>query len=206
MLQKVYTLKLIILAVASLVIISCSTLSPIENNTLEAVGLCEANIKSYDNFGTHESDGFLWTILQIETSGGINLNHKTITYGKYRGQKAIGRWGLLKPTIDELIKRRKRDGLLTPEVAQLKNLSRDQVEMIFKDKPQVELDLARQLVAIIKLKQKGNLKKMAYSWLNGHNLTHDKVDKDDLKESDYVAKFLKISKKSPYKRVAIREK
>ena len=56
------------------------------------------NIK-HDDFGSHPHDSFLWNLMQSESSGGRNTDHPIIQHGVAKGQKAIGRWGLIKPLL-----------------------------------------------------------------------------------------------------------
>jgi hypothetical protein len=153
-----------------------------------------------DDFGSHPSDSFLWNIQQIESSGGNNVNHKPIRSGKFKGMRAVGKWGLLKPTVKELVGRMRMDGSLTPEYAKLENMSRDQLDEHFKKNPQIELGLARRLAQHVIRRQGGNLQRAAYAWLHGHNLMPRDITKDKLSSSDYVNKFTAISQLNPFRK------
>ena len=60
---------------------------------------------------------FLDTIRMIETSGGTNLEHPEIKTGAYKGQTAMGEYGILPPTLKEFLNRRKFAGTYGPDEA-----------------------------------------------------------------------------------------
>lgn len=155
-----------------------------------------------DLFGTHPNDRFLWNIQQIESSGGSNINHKPIASGKFKGAKAVGQWGLLKPTINDMISRARNSGTLTPEMEKLEGMSRDQLEDHFKKNPQIELDLARQLATHVIKRQGGDIHRAAYSWLHGHNLTPHDINDSRLSSSNYVNRFRAVDRLNPFAKKA----
>lgn len=149
-------------------------------------------------FGTHPNDRFLWNIKQIESSGGANTNHKPIRSGKFKGTKAIGQWGLLKPTISEMVGRMRASGTLSPEYEKLDGMNHDQLEEHFRKNPKVELELARNLATHVLKRQGGNMHRAAYSWLHGHNLMPRDIAHDKLNSSAYVNKFRAMDQINPY--------
>jgi hypothetical protein len=150
------------------------------------------------DFGSHPMDRFLWNVEQLESSGGKNVQHKPIASGKYRGAKAIGKWGLLKPTVDELVSRMRLKGTLTPDYEKLEQMTRDGLDDHFKQNPDVELNLARQLAQHIMERQKNNPERAAFSWLHGHNLHPQDITRDKLVHSEYVNRFKQLDKMNPY--------
>lgn len=157
-----------------------------------------AEQKPKDEFGTHPMDRFLWNIKQIESSGGKNLEHKPIKAGRFKGKRAIGRWGLLKPTVQELVNRMRSSGSLTPEYQKLETMSRDQLDEHFRQNPQIELNLARRLAEHVHKRQGGNSQRAAYAWLHGHNLFPSDISKDKVMSSDYVDKYRVFDNSNPY--------
>jgi hypothetical protein len=152
-----------------------------------------------DEFGKHPEDRFLWNIQQIESSGGKNTHHKPIASGKYRGNQAIGQWGLLKPTVSELLSRMRNAGKMTPDYAKLETMSRDQLQDHFKKNPQVELNLARQLAGHVMQRQGGDMGKAAYSWLHGHNLAPANITREKINGSQYVSRYNAVDTVNPFK-------
>lgn len=147
-------------------------------------------------FGKKIEDQFLWTIREIESSGGKNTKHKMITRGSMAGQTAMGNWGLLHPTVKEVINRMRLDGTVRPEDKALFRMTRDEMDKHFKDNPLHELRIARSLARHVLKNHKNNLPKSAYSWLYGHNLESSSITNKKL-DDDYVKKFKKFHQKNP---------
>lgn len=151
------------------------------------------------SFGTDPNDRFLWNIKQIESSGGKNVNHKPIASGKFKGSRAVGQWGLLQPTIKELVGRMRAQGKSDPQYEKLVPMSHDQLQTHFKENPEIELNLARQLASHVMKRQGGNIHRAAYAWLHGHNLHPADINRDKLGASDYVNKFRAMDSMNPYR-------
>lgn len=149
--------------------------------------------------GKHPADAFLWNIRQIESSGGSNVDHDPISHGQFKGQKAMGRWGLLKPTVVDIIKRAKAAGKLSPDMAALETMPRDTAHKFLMKHPHTELKMVRLLANHVLSRHGGDMQRAAYSWLNGHNLSSDRIHSDQLAASDYVQKFNKYHAINPYK-------
>lgn len=115
---------------------------------------------------------FLQAISLNESSGGKNLKHKTMKSGMHRGDTAIGQYGLMPNTVQEMAGRIRRDlGSDHPLVA-YKKMDEKQMRESFKQNPEHEEDMARFMADHIHKKYGGNENKMAWSWLNGHNTTN----------------------------------
>lgn len=149
-----------------------------------------------DDFGSKKEDHFLWNIMQVESSGGKNTNHKPVPSGKYKGEVAMGRWGLLKPTADEMIQRMDKAGVATPQIKKLLGMNRDNADRYLKDNPQTEVDIARFMARLVG-KRYGHPHKMAWAWNSGHNTSLDKITDTVLANSDYVSKYRQASKLNP---------
>lgn len=147
-------------------------------------------------FGKKAEDQFLWTIREIESSGGKNTKHRLITKGPMKGQTAMGNWGLLHPTVKEMIIRMNLAGAAKPEDKALFRMTRDEMDKHFKDNPLHELRIARVLAGHVLKNQKNNLPKSSYSWLYGHNLKSSSITDEKL-DDDYVKKFKKFNEKNP---------
>lgn len=142
-------------------------------------------------FGKKPEDHFLWAIQQIESTGGKNTNHKQITAGSMKGQTAMGRWGLLKPTVMDVLARHQtyQKGKLEEHLKPLLGMDRDQMDGYFKQNPDAEMHVARLLAKYVMNKQKGDLDRSAYSWLHGHYRTPESIQQASLDTDDYVGKF-----------------
>lgn len=151
------------------------------------------------DFGTHPRDRFLWTVKQIESSGGKNTNHQPVKHGRFKGEVAMGKWGLLKPTVNEIVNRMRIQGKLTPEYQRLEGMDRNSLDVHLKKNPQIELNLVRFLADHVVNRQKGDKHRAAYAWLNGHNLYPSDISDDHIQNSDYVSKYKKYDLKNPFK-------
>ncbi len=136
--------------------------------------------------------GFLNTIEQIESNGGKNMNHPTMENGIHAGQAAMGRFGLMPNTLQEIAVRAQRDGSLND---QMKNAAAITDPAALKQQiegnPEVERMFAEQLAKRL-LKKFPNEQEAAFSWNQGHNLTPQAVEQRHYQDSDYVKKFNKL--------------
>lgn len=143
-------------------------------------------------FGTQPEDTFLWNIQQLESSGGKYIFHK------YHNQEkaAIGKWGLKRPTINEMINRYRQQ--LPKSILLLSHMSYSQIHQYFQMRPDIELEIARLLARHLMMKHQGNATKMAYAWRFGHNLSPFRITKNHLKNSNYVRKFKRLNSINPF--------
>jgi GNAT superfamily N-acetyltransferase len=149
----------------------------------------ESQKSSFAKFGTQPEDHFLHNIMQVETSGGKNLNHPKIKYGMHKGSKAIGKFALMPHTIKEVTKRYNMQGKSHPEIDTIHDMPTNQVSDYISKNPHVELELARTLANHVIKKHGGDLKRAAYGWKYGHNLSSKDVNKTKLKHDPYLNNF-----------------
>jgi hypothetical protein len=135
-----------------------------------------------------QRDNFLDAISQIESSGGTNTSHPVIQHGPQAGQQAIGSYGLLPNTIQELSNRARLHNQLTPEMAAA---SRDPASV--GQDPNLEKQYATQMADRV-LNRFHDPAMAAYAWNSGHNLTPEQVKQRDYQNDPYVQKFQKIWK------------
>jgi hypothetical protein len=140
-------------------------------------------------------DNFLNIIEQGESSGRNDPEHKKIKHGIQAGTAAIGRYGLMPNTIDELITRAGRGGDVTPEMEDLKDMNPGEKREYLAANPIVQKQLSRQLASTLLQKHGGDQEKAAFAWNHGHNLTTKQIEDRDYQDSDYVKKFNKIADK-----------
>lgn len=136
---------------------------------------------------------FLQKISQIESSGGKNLKHKLIKKGLQKGQQAIGSYGLLPNTIQEIVNRNKSEGRPSALIASLEGLPQGEYTNLVGQNPELEQEIAVKLANHVINKQEGDLTKAAYAWNMGHNKPSKSISDLDLQKSPYVAKFRKLS-------------
>lgn len=131
---------------------------------------------------------FLNNISQIESSGGKNFNHKPVQTGIQAGTTAIGRYGLMPNTVNEVLNRLRMNGQITPELNQLRNLDPVTLKSTLEKNPNLEDQIAQSLAGKV-LDTQQDEDKAAYSWHKGHNLTPEQVDSRDYQDNDYVKKY-----------------
>lgn len=150
-----------------------------------------------DDFGTNPMDRFLWTIMQVESSGGRNTAHKMVQHGMHAGEAAMGRWGLMPNTVREMVKRAQRSNKSNPALDMVASLDGPKMADYIKKNPQVELSIARSLAQHVMRRQGYNRHKAAYAWTMGHNLFSGEVPTEDLANHPYVKMFDKFHKLNP---------
>lgn len=136
---------------------------------------------------------FLNRISQIESRGGEDMNHKTINEGIHKGTAAIGRYGLMPNTVNEVLNRMRIRGEMTPELENLKSMDHETMKKSLEANPQLEEMIAEQLAGRV-LQRQGDDEKAAYSWHQGHNLTPEAVEEKGYKDDGYVKKYNALKK------------
>jgi hypothetical protein len=122
-----------------------------------------------------QRDNFLNTISQIESSGGQNINHPVSNAPIQAGQQAVGQYGLMPNTVQEMARRTRGPASIAPGSPE-------------------EQQVAEQLATrVLNRFQDPNM--AAYAWHSGHNLTPDQVKERDYMNDPYVQKFQKIRQK-----------
>jgi hypothetical protein len=134
-------------------------------------------------------DNFLDSIGQVESGGGENFNHKPITSGMHKGHRAIGTYGLMPNTVDEVIQRSKGSTNYDPNMDKVLEMDPVEKKQFLETNPDVEKKIARTLASYVLKRQGGDEEKAAYAWNQGHNLSPDKIASMGYRDSDYVKKF-----------------
>jgi hypothetical protein len=156
----------------------------------------------YSEYGSHPQDTFLKNIEQIESSGGTNLNHPEMKHGIHKGTKAIGRFGLMPLTLQDISKNLKNkksmlkmavgDRLHDPELEAIADMDPRDIEAYIKSKPELEVRAARYLASKLDVMDGDELDK-AYRWNKGSNLSKAQIDKRNRDQADYIKKYKTIS-------------
>lgn len=205
------------LVAAGLAGLGLASLSPqVETQSVKPIAVEKpAAVQTDPNaLGTHPEDKFLWSIMQVESSGGKNVKHKTITSGIHAGQHATGRWGLMPFTAQELITRMERKGPISDDIKAVKTMDSPQLAAYIKQRPDIELMLARQLARHVLGRQGHDQVKAAYAWNQGHNLMPYEISPEAVASSDYVKRFktfhqvnpIKLNKNIPTKTIAFSDR
>lgn len=141
------------------------------------------------DFGSQKEDNFLHNVMQLESSGGKNTNHATIDYGKYKGQTAMGRWGLLPTTIREMA--RKKTMAANPDVTKVNSMNDSQLKDYITHNPDIETHIARSLARHV-LGRFKTPQKAAYAWKYGHNLSPASIGPQQI-QNKYVQDFNQLN-------------
>lgn len=131
---------------------------------------------------------FLEAISKIESSGGQNTDHPVMQQGIHKGQAAIGRYGLMPNTVDELIASEKIN-LPIEQQRIIKGLSPQEKKELLESNPDIEQAIAESMARKVGNRFGNDPDKMAYSWNQGHNIPSDDPRLQALDEHDYVKKF-----------------
>jgi hypothetical protein len=148
--------------------------------------LKEAKDSAERGYTDADLDKFIQDMAMIESSGGIDTDHDVMTHGMHKGSAAVGTYGFMPNTIDELINRYK----VLPE--EYKGLTTEEYEERLT--PEQEKAMAYQLGHHVLKRQKGDKERGAYSWQYGHNLTPNRISRETLDTNDRVRKYRNLQK------------
>jgi hypothetical protein len=145
---------------------------------------------------------FLEDQAMIESSGGKNTNHKLMTGGIHKGHRAVGRYGFMPLTIQEMYERAKMEQKANPKLNELFKQKKDLQEIAnsVAEDPELEDEIAKQMYRHVNARMGGDEEKMSHVWEHGHNLSSDKLDENLLNESNRVQKFRNLRKLSTVKK------
>jgi len=144
-------------------------------------------LKVHDNYvidpERKSKEDLLDAISLTESSGGRNTNHEVIDHGIHAGDRAVGNYGLMPKTVQEILK-------TNPEIRKT-NPAANFIEALEKD-PTLQRRIAAAYYERLRDNVGNDPAGIAYGWLNG--ITGAKKAKkrgDDLKEHWHVKKVLK---------------
>ncbi len=122
-------------------------------------------------------------ISQLESSGGIDTDHKEIKEGLQKGDTAIGEYGLMPNTLDEFKKR------YPSEIT--KDLSKEQLAEKAKNDPEFAEQMAATIASYLTQKRGLNEEQAAAAWERGHNAKPEDLNL----QSKRAIKFRVLQKK-----------
>lgn len=134
----------------------------------------------------------LENIKMLESSGGKNVNHKTLRRGLHAGDSAVGSYALMPKTTDEIINRAYQQGDADIDIQRLKELDKKARRQYILNNPSVEEKLAKRLAEHVLEKNEDNDEAAAHAWLYGHN---KKYEPEELENSERVAKYRELKQK-----------
>lgn len=137
---------------------------------------------------------FLDLIRQIESSGRYDASHGKILSGLHKDDRAIGAYGLMPNTIDELIKRRLKKQEVGPDEGILSKIEGKEEREFLESNPRIQDKLASQLAEHV-FRDTEDPEIAAYRWNMGHNKPINEISKDDLQKSIQVQKLRELMTK-----------
>lgn len=121
----------------------------------------------------------------LESTNRDDVVHRTVATGPQAGTTAIGKYGQMPNTIENLASRNVRDDQATPLDMLLKGATPDQITQIMKDNPAKQQDYASQLSEDVLDKSNNDVPAAAAGWLYGHNLSADQMREKLKKDPEY---------------------
>lgn len=131
---------------------------------------------------------FLKLIKAMESSGGKDLEHKTITKGIHKGDTAVGAYGIMPNTAKEIAQRRIQAGLSTEHDESIRASENSTVEAMLKDNPQLAEEYARYMAEMVLKRNQNDPIAGMTAWHYGHNLPYDRVKRKMQENPAYVKK------------------
>lgn len=137
-----------------------------------------------------------YVIEQLESTGGYNTNHKTITYGIHNGHRAVGSLGLMLNSAKEMAMRRKLKNTADELDLQLINeiTKQEEFEEFITKNPHKYENYTNDLLKLVHTRSGGDLFIAAVMWRWGHNLSKEQAKSILQNNSTYKKRIVNIIK------------
>lgn len=142
---------------------------------------------------TYDVELFKKVLSELESSGGINTEHKTITSGIHKGTSAKGQYGLMLNTAKEMAKRKAKKDNADLELLNIQ--SDDEFESYLQKYPQKYDEMVNRLVNHVWQKSVGDIPTAATMWRWGHNLSKEKAEEILKNKPAYKERIISILNK-----------
>ncbi len=130
-------------------------------------------VQEYVSSPDQKRDVDLNAIAQVESRGGKDTKHKTITTGLNAGSSAVGRYGLMPLTIKDLVS---KEPALNKYKGVLKQ-SDSEIHSLAAKHPTFEKDVASAYYDKLNNAFNGDINNIAHAWLNGKAGTNRAIEK-----------------------------
>lgn len=127
-----------------------------------------------------DKEKFKRIISQLESSGGKNTKHATMTKGLHKGSTAIGQYGLMPLTIRDVAQMRVRKGQADELDKQIANMSIEEAKKLIPDlvsEDSLDYEKYADTLSEHVLGRYGELDKAAVAWNQGHYSSPEKIEK-----------------------------
>jgi len=139
-----------------------------------------SNYYDIKDYKADQVQEFLKKIAALESSSGQNTNHHVMQTGIHAGTSAVGDYGLMPLTAQEIEKQSGGD--------QLQDIDKFDAQKKLEQDPELTKRLAETMAS--KLLNKNDSEEAAYKWLMGQ---YSNPSKEELNESPRVRKFRTLS-------------
>lgn len=126
------------------------------------------NYKDIRDYKATRKSKLLEKIGQLESSGGANINHPEVESGPQAGETAIGQYGLMPNSIQEMVNRYPSD--ITA------GMSKEELAQKAQEDPEFAKTMAATMVAYLKDKKGLSDEQAAAAWEQGHNLPANRLN------------------------------
>jgi hypothetical protein len=133
---------------------------------------------------------FLDIMKMIESSGGRNFNHSELKGGMHKGHRAIGSYGFMPNTVQEMVKRMRTAGIpISDELRQASRMNPQEMKEYMENNLGLEEELADYMADFVLDRFDGDMEKAAWAWEHGHNTKKDRFESNNYQDSARVSKF-----------------
>lgn len=134
----------------------------------------------------------------IESSSGRNTDHRTMASGQHKGETAVGQYGFMPQTVEDMGNRIKRDNPddMPSLLRGLRDttLSRQEIADIVAKEPDLEQAVAEKMLGVVKKRHPGDKERQSFAWEMGHNRSTESITPDILEDHPRTQKYRNLHK------------
>jgi hypothetical protein len=139
---------------------------------------------------------FLDLTSMIESSSGRNLRHKKMKDGLHAGERAVGQYGLMPNSIEEMTRRIGKN--IDPRIKEImsrEDLDSQQKADLIAANPELERIITDKMYDHLNSRYKGDEELMNYGWQYGHNTPLKDIDRSKVEKVERTEKFRRLKGK-----------
>lgn len=138
---------------------------------------------------------YLSGISEVESGNDEEARHRLLTSGIHAGDRAIGQYGIMPKTAQEMATRMTREGAASEEIKQLPKMSSQQVYDLLQNNPDLAEEIADRLATHVS-RDTSDPRIAAYRHRMGHNIplkdiTEEKIQQLNQSDKGYIDRFMK---------------
>lgn len=135
-----------------------------------------------------DSDKFKKLISFLESSGGKDTDHKLMGSGMHKGTSAMGEYGMMPNTAQQMAKTNIRDNKNTPLDEVVANIDPSQVEEVLSDNPGKTKEYVNAYMDKV-LSSSDSMQDAATKWMTGPNASKDTMSRVNKKNPGRLEKL-----------------